>query len=147
MLTGGGGQVAAAAPHTEKDSSRLAEERIESATELLAWHAVPLELEHKWAGVGLKFRASIGCQHEIREEFASRKSGFDWPAWAREASLLGEGGNCDRLPHLEAHFKIFRDPFLVLAELIGCRWPVEGRIITDGAKERFTVVNVLAILT
>jgi hypothetical protein len=49
-------------------------------------------------------------------------------------------------PDLETHLEVFWNLLEIVAKLVRRGWAVEGGIIADGAKERFAVVAVLAIL-
>src|ERR1700752_2939795 len=60
--------------------------------------------------------------------------------------MFCKAGNGDLLPDLEAHLKVFRDLIEIPHQLL-CSWrPIKCRVITDSTKERFSVVQILAIL-
>jgi hypothetical protein len=58
----------------------------------------------------------------------------------------GKGRNGELFPDLETHLEVFRDLVEVVFELIGSGGSIEGGIVTDRAKERLSVMEILAVL-
>lgn len=103
-----------------------------------------LELEQKRTGVRLELCIAIGHQHQIIEQLWHRGTGVWLPCM--RPILLGEGGNRDGLPDLEAHLELVRDLVEVAPELIGRGRTAERRIIANCPEQRFALVLVLAVL-
>jgi hypothetical protein len=47
------------------------------------------------------------------------------------------------LPHLEAHLKVFGDLIEIPRQLLSSGRPIKCRVITDGPKERFSIIEIL----
>ena len=108
---------------------------------------MPLKLEQEWAGVWLKPRFTIWCEHEFVEELGIKKPWVRLPSLHAVAWLLGVAGNGDLLPYLEAHLEVFGDLIEVPSQLL-CRWrPIKCGVVADCTKERLSIVEILAILT
>ena len=112
----------------------------------MGWSLGALKFEEERSRMRSEIRLSVARKDEILEEAGIKKprvrlAGFHTVAW-----VTRERGDGEFFPHLETHLKVFRDLVEVVFELIGGRWPVEGRIVPDGAKERFSVVEILAVL-
>ena len=59
--------------------------------------------------------------------------------------MLGIGRDGDLFPHLAAHLKVFGDLVQIPSELIGCGRAIKRRVVADGAKEWFPLIQILAV--
>ena len=91
-------------------------------------------------------RFSIRREHQILKQAGIEESRIGLSCFHPIAGLFREGWDRELFPDLEAHLEILRDLVEIVFELIGGRWPVEGRIVADGPEERFSVVEKLAVL-
>ena len=65
---------------------------------------------------------------------------------AAVAKARGIDRHCDLFPDFGASLKILRNNTGVMLKLPNGRWPVEGKVKTQGPKEPFTVVLIRGIL-
>lgn len=88
----------------------------------------------------------VRSQYEIVEQRGVQEAGIRLPGLGTVANMLGKRGNRDLLPDFAAHLEVFGNLVQVAAELTGGGWPVERRVVSDCAKERFAVGEILAVL-
>ena len=95
----------------------------------------------------LELRLSIRCEHEFVEELGIKEAWIGLTGPRPIAGLLGIARNRDLFPHLEAHLEVFGNLVQITPELVGCWRSVEGRVITDGPKQRLPLVLILTIFS
>lgn len=91
-------------------------------------------------------RFSIRCKDQILEQARIEESRVGLAAFHAVPRVTREVWGGKFSPYLETHLEILRDLVEVFSELISRRWPIEGRIVADGPKERLSVVEILAVL-
>ncbi len=105
----------------------------------------------RWSEVGpgtvQTSRLDRESAHEVIEQLRIEKPRVRLSGLGAISGLLRKGGNRELLPNLETHLKVFGNLIEVMPKLIRGLWPIKGRVVADRAKQRFTVVEVLAILS
>ena len=106
---------------------------------------MPLEFKDERSHVGVEWCFSIGSQHEITEQLRVKEARILVPGLQTVAEVPCEDGDGDFLPDLETHLKVFGNLMEILSKLASGGGAVERGVVPDRAKERFAVVEVLAV--
>ena len=121
------------------------EEGIEPSEKLICGQAMPLELEQERPCVTMKVRLSVGLQHELHEGADIEEARVRLTSSCPVSSMRGIGRDGDFFPDLAAHLEVVGDLVQVACELIGRGGPIERGVIANGAKERFTLIEIPAV--
>jgi len=130
-----------------KVGGQLAKEGIELVTKLFRRHAVRWELEQEWPGMWLELRLTKWPQNHILKELSVEKASVRLTCPGPIARVIDISGDGQLIPHLEAHVKIVGNLVQVASEMVGGGWTAIPRVVADGAKERPTLILILAILS
>jgi hypothetical protein len=93
----------------------------------------------------VKLRVSARLQDQFDEGAGIEKPRIWLTRFYAIPGMLGIDRDGDLFPHLAAHLKVFGNLIQVAFKLIGRGGPIERAVIADGAKERFALVEILAV--
>jgi hypothetical protein len=106
---------------------------------------MPVALEENGCRYVGKLRFWIECEDKLIEELCVEKLRVRLARFDAIARLLRIGRNGDLLPRLDAQLEVSGDPISILPKLFCCRRSVKRGVIAECAKQRFAIVEVLAI--